>query len=303
VLVRITDRCDNAVELRYRGGRLVEVVDSLGRLLELTAEAGRLRSIRLRRGREPWIDLVRYEYDAEGRLSAAFDPSGSAVRYAYRGGVLVKETNKNGLSFHFEYDEYGPEGWCVRTWGDGGIYDRRITYDKNRHMTVVDDARGGRTMYYGNEAGLVDREVDPTGGERRYAWDATCQAWLGVGAAHLKAKHPEPAALAYRTAADAAKRAEISVLRIEALRMEGTCLLMLGSKERAARVFQDAVDEGAGLGQAEREATPFPQVAKALVALLRRLGLHPQADHVQLLLDAPRAPSPFTGAGPHKLTT
>ena len=43
---------------------------------------------------------------------------------------MVKETNKNGLSFYFEFDWYDPDGMCVRTWGDGGIYDRKITYDE-----------------------------------------------------------------------------------------------------------------------------------------------------------------------------
>ncbi|XXX76642.1 DUF6531 domain-containing protein [Sorangium sp. So ce134] len=171
-LVRITDRCENAVELRYEGGRLRQVVDSVGRVLELAVAEGRLRSIRMR-CREGWIDLVAYEYDGEGRLAAAFDPMGRPVRYAYKGGVLVQETNRNGLSFYFEYDWYHPDGWCIRTWGDGGIYDRRITYDKHRHFTVVDDSRGGRTLYYGNAAGLVDREVDPTGREKLYAWDSS----------------------------------------------------------------------------------------------------------------------------------
>ncbi len=172
-LVRITDRSENVVTLTYQDGALAEVTDSIGRLLSFTTVGGRLRSIRLKRSHdshEEWMDLIRYEYDGEGRLSAAKDPSGAATRYAYGGGVLVKETNKNGLSFHFEYDDYHPDGWCVRTWGDGGIYDRRITYDKNRHMTVVDDSRGGHTIYDGNEAGLVDREVDPTGREKRYEW-------------------------------------------------------------------------------------------------------------------------------------
>lgn len=172
-LVRITDRCNNAVELHYDGGRLREVVDSVGRALEFAVVSGRLQSIRLRRGQADWVDLVRYEYDREGRLAAAFDPKKHPVRYAYEGGVLVKEMNRNGLSFYFEYDWYDPDGWCVRTWGDGGLYDRRITYDKHGHMTLVDDSRGGRTLYYGNAAGLVDREVDPTGREKRYEWDST----------------------------------------------------------------------------------------------------------------------------------
>ena len=55
--------------------------------------------------------------------------------------MIVKESNKNGLSFYFEYDWYHPDGMCIRTWGDGGIYDRRITYDEHRHVTIVDDSR------------------------------------------------------------------------------------------------------------------------------------------------------------------
>jgi RHS repeat-associated protein len=171
-LARITDRCDNAIELRYASGRLAQVIDSAGRKLRFTCSAGRLTAIRLE---DPGADdghrvLVRYDYDAEGRLAAARDPLGHAATYAYEGGVIVKETNKNGLSFYFEYDWYHPDGMCVRTWGDGGIHDRRITYDEHRHVTIVDDSRGGRTHYEGNAAGLVDREIDPTGCEKRYEW-------------------------------------------------------------------------------------------------------------------------------------
>ena len=171
-LVRITDRCNNAIELRYASGRLAEVIDSAGRKLRFTCASGRLTAIGLedRAAMGGSRVLVQYEYDSEGRLAAARDPLGNAATYAYEGGVIVKETNKNGLSFHFEYDWYHPDGMCIRTWGDGGIYDRRITYDEHRHVTIVDDSRGGRTHYEGNAAGLVDREIDPTGRERRYEW-------------------------------------------------------------------------------------------------------------------------------------
>jgi YD repeat-containing protein len=169
-LVKITDRCDNALELRYQDGRLVQVVDSIGRVLDFESVAGRLRTVRLRLRDGERLDLVRYEYDAEGRLAAAYDPAGHASRYAYQGGVMVKETNRNGLSFHFAYQWYDPDGWCVRTWGDGDIYDRRLTYDEHAHVTVVDDGRGGRTHYYGNPGGLVDRMVDPMGVETKYEW-------------------------------------------------------------------------------------------------------------------------------------
>lgn len=169
-LARMTDRCDNAITLRHESGRrLVEVRDSAGRALHLfwTTRGDRLERIECA-GRV----LVRYAYDDDGMLASATDAEGHALQYAYKGGVLVRETNKNGLSFYFEYDSHEPEGWCVRTWGDGGIYDRRISYSRVQHLTAVDDGRGGRTHYHGNPAGLVDREVDPTGREKRYEWDA-----------------------------------------------------------------------------------------------------------------------------------
>ncbi|NUQ73226.1 MAG: RHS domain-containing protein [Polyangiaceae bacterium] len=170
LLMRISDRCENAIQLYYEKGMLRQVLDSAGRRIEFEhAPSGRLSSVVC-----DHVTLARYTYDGDFLVGAA-DPLGHSMRFAYRGGVLIRETNKNGLSFHFEYDWDSPEGFCVRTWGDGGIYDRRITYDKARHTTIVDDGRGGRTHYFGNAAGLVDREIDPTGVEKRYEWDHQCR--------------------------------------------------------------------------------------------------------------------------------
>lgn len=172
-LVRLHDRNDNAVALVYDAGRLAGATDSAGRKLRfIHDDSGHLTSVRHHRGgtHGKWVDLVRYAYDSNGQLAAAHDPKGRPFTYAYRGGVLVRETNRNGLSFHFEYDWEHPDGWCVRTWGDGGIYARSLTYDKHRHVTVVDDSRGARTHYFGNPTGLVDRILDPEGAEWRYEW-------------------------------------------------------------------------------------------------------------------------------------
>jgi RHS repeat-associated protein len=175
-LVRVSDRSGNAIRLRYERGALREVTDSAGRTLRFDHRAdGRLARACVERPTERgawWMELVRYEYDDTGALAAAFDAGGDPYRYAYRGGVLVRETDRNGMSFYFEYDREHPEGWCTRTWGDGGAFDRRITYDKHRHVTLVDDSRGGRTHYFGNAAGLVTQKIDPTGGAWKYEWDA-----------------------------------------------------------------------------------------------------------------------------------
>src|SRR5262249_37334141 len=57
-LVKITDRCDNAVELCYADGRLVQVIDSIGRRLDVDTRGGRLRAVRLRQRDGGHLDLV-----------------------------------------------------------------------------------------------------------------------------------------------------------------------------------------------------------------------------------------------------
>ena len=110
------------------------------------------------------------------------DPLGHAMRYEYKGGVLVKETNRKGLSFHFEYEWYHPDGYCTRTWGDGGIHERKLTYHKYGFASSVDHGRGGHSTYLGNGAGLVEREVDPIGVEIYYEWDAHCRRTAEIDA-------------------------------------------------------------------------------------------------------------------------
>ena len=108
-----------------------------------------------------WV--MRYVYDDAGRLLEAQDAVGQASRYRYRGDLLVQETDRNGLSFHFEYDGQGAEAKCLRTWGDGGIYDHKLRYDTVLDITEVEDSLGHSTRYHHAE-GIVHRVEDPRGG-------------------------------------------------------------------------------------------------------------------------------------------
>lgn len=119
--------------------------------------------------------------------------------------------------------------------------------------------------------------------------EVACQAWLGVGGAHMTDNHLELAVAAYRMSAAAAARAQMTVLQIEALRMAGTCALIQGSKQEAAINFQMAVNAGDSLDPATRRQSSFAEAATALIDVLRRLGLSQQARHVHSLLDQDRA--------------
>jgi RHS repeat-associated protein len=177
-LTAIKDQNGNTLQLRYELDRLVSVTDSRGRVIHFVNDAlGRLVALKAPppTGIGEHVTVARFEYDLAGDLVAAFDAQGKAFRYVYRNHLLVKETNRNGLSFHFAYDEYEPHGWCVRTWGDGGIYDHKLTYRKTAHITVVENSLGAKTTYLCNSAGLVSTVIDPIGGKTKYEWDDCCR--------------------------------------------------------------------------------------------------------------------------------
>jgi len=176
-LTEIEDRNGNRIRLFYERGRLGWLEDGAGTrvnfsYITLDNGADRLAGVSLaldeKSGRT--ARLVNFAYDSEGRLTNATDRGLIPWRYAYDGDLLTRETNRNGLSFHFAYKGEGKEARCVHTWGDGGIYERWIDYDREARMTVVEDSLRGRARYYFNELDLPVRTVDALGGEKRFSY-------------------------------------------------------------------------------------------------------------------------------------
>jgi RHS repeat-associated protein len=186
-LSAVEDRSGNRIELiRDAEGRLLAFVDSGGRRLPVTCDdQGRIVEIR---GPHPDPQhsgqhvFVRYVYDRAGDLVEVHDALGGVMRYAYRDHLLVRETNRVGLSFYFEYDnqaapERGPDpaggaskdARCLRTWGDGGIYARTLEYADDH--TIVHDSLGAREVYFFNDDGLIVRAVDALGHEISATYD------------------------------------------------------------------------------------------------------------------------------------
>ncbi len=166
-LVRIENRNGHQIQFRYHEqGYLRQIKDSAGRILDIASDAhGRIQAIY---GPHPdregqTIPLVSYQYDPSGNLIAMQDALDQAFRYAYQGHLLVQETNRNGLCFYFEYDGHEEQARCLRTWGDGGIYDHKLTYHIEERLTVVENSLGHKTYYYYNEQGVVTEKMDALG--------------------------------------------------------------------------------------------------------------------------------------------
>jgi RHS repeat-associated protein len=168
-LSRIEDRNGFKVQfLRDGNGVLYRIIDSVERVLAVENDGlGRITGIYIRHPDDPKkpLPLARYRYDERGNLIAQANALGHTWRYEYRSHLLVKETNRNGLSFYFEWDAPDQHARCLRTWGDGGIYDHKLTYDLAAQITTVTDSLGHKTVYHWNGMGVVEKTVNALGAE------------------------------------------------------------------------------------------------------------------------------------------
>lgn len=173
-LTQIRDRAGHQIVLRYdQHARLAEVIDSGGRVLRFEHdEAGRLVCIWLPSAKgDGHYPHVRFVYSPEGDLVETIDALGHTIRFEYDQHTMVKETDRSGLSFHFEYEGWGSFSRCVRTCGDGGIHDHLLTYDIEGRRTIIEDSLGHATVYEWGPHGVVSKIIDARGGETSFEHD------------------------------------------------------------------------------------------------------------------------------------
>ena len=173
-LVEIRDRAGHKISLRYdEHARLCEVTDAVGRTISFEYDrAGRLAFVWVPEASGPGVrQQLAYRYSGEGDLVAVTDAAGGTWRFEYDEHLLVRETNRNDLSFYFIYDDKGPYARCIRTWGDGGIYDHALVYDRQAQRTVVTNSLGEATTYECNAFGLVVALTQPNGATTRFEYD------------------------------------------------------------------------------------------------------------------------------------
>ncbi|MCC7540621.1 MAG: hypothetical protein IT379_30680, partial [Deltaproteobacteria bacterium] len=169
------ERGGRGIELAYdERGRLAIARDCAGRTVRFSHDdSGKLVLVEIPDAEDPARHRphLRYRYSPEGDLVAIEDALGHERRFEYVGHLMVKETDRMGLSFHFGYDGLGADAKCVRTWGDGGIFDHEIVYDAASRLTLVTTSLGHTTAYVTNVAGAVVKVIDPMGGKTTYEHD------------------------------------------------------------------------------------------------------------------------------------
>lgn len=174
LLESIQDDNGFSIDFRYNEkGDLIGINDSANRDLVLEVnENGQITKIQAPHPNkaEAYFDMIEYRYDEPGNLVEVLDALKKSFCYEYEKFLLVKETNRNGFSFYFEYDGEDHTARCLRTfgdrvpeWGESGIYDHKLTYYIDEKKTVVRNSLGYETVHYYNDLGLVYKVVDAKG--------------------------------------------------------------------------------------------------------------------------------------------
>ncbi len=172
-VTRIKDLCGNWLEFERRGGELVCIKESAGRRIEFMKENNRIVEVALSLPQtEERHVFVQYQYDPAGNLMSVIDALGSPYTFAYDSHLMVRHTDRNGLSFYYDYDESSKGEWrVVHAWGDGGLYDYTFEYFDELNERRITDSLGHTSLVKLNEAGLPISEIDPLGGMMIFEYD------------------------------------------------------------------------------------------------------------------------------------
>ncbi|MCL2724868.1 MAG: DUF6531 domain-containing protein [Polyangiaceae bacterium] len=178
-LKKIRNRLGQWIAFTYEFGELEEVRTSEDRYVRFEHRSGRLNRIsRLTPESDgfDWYNQVEFEYSDEGDLVKATDSQKAKRFYQYEEHLLIKEIDRDGITFYFEYDGRDCFARCVRTWGNDkkgqdSLFFREIIYDLRNRRTFVEDTAGKTTIYEMNAGNAVTKITDPHGASTTYEYD------------------------------------------------------------------------------------------------------------------------------------
>ena len=86
-----------------------------------------------------------------------------------------QHTDRNGLTFYYEYERSDDAWRVVRSWGDGGLYAYEFVYLDAARERRIRDSLGNVWLVKIDERGLPISEIDPLGGLTSYAYDESAR--------------------------------------------------------------------------------------------------------------------------------
>jgi tetratricopeptide (TPR) repeat protein len=133
--------------------------------------------------------------------------------------------------------------------------------------------------HYDEAIGVATRAATPI---------VVMQARMGAASVLFRAQNYDRAAESYEQASEDAVAAESDVMRIEALRMAGTCHNLQGRPDAAAACWNRALSSGANISLAEIDASTIDQIGSQFAAMCEKNGLTEQAKSVKQQIEAIR---------------
>lgn len=172
-IIRISDLSGNTIDFEWNNGTLRSLLDAGGRQLMIQSDHGRIIEVSMNSpGHDRPHVFIRYEYDGVGNLVSAIDALSHPYTFAYDGHLMTRHTDRNGLSFYYEYHTASNgEQRVVHAWGDGGLYDYHFEYIDVLNERRITDSLGHVSIVKLNEAGLPISEIDPLGGMTSFEYD------------------------------------------------------------------------------------------------------------------------------------
>ncbi|MEV1008513.1 DUF6531 domain-containing protein [Streptomyces sp. NPDC049881] len=172
-LTAISDRKGNTISVLHDDeGAPAELTHHGGHRIALTRTGSRITALTLLSHPER-PTLVRYGYDATGRLTEVVNSSGTPLRLSYDARHrLTGWEDRNGVAYRFTYDDADR---CVAGAGADGTLAYTFTYDTDgasgTRITTVTDSLGNRTVHRFDDCLQLVAETDPLGHTVRQEWD------------------------------------------------------------------------------------------------------------------------------------
>ncbi len=172
-IIRITDLCGNWLEFERCGKRIIGINESAGRRIEIVSENSCITEVALYLPDTQTRHIfVRYKYNVAGDLISVIDALGKPYTFAYDSHQMVRHTDRNGLSFYYEYDKSSDgDRRVVHAWGDGNLYNYRFQYFDELNERRITNSLGHVSIVKLDEQGLPISEIDPLGGMTIYEYD------------------------------------------------------------------------------------------------------------------------------------
>ncbi|WP_333651505.1 RHS repeat-associated core domain-containing protein [Lacrimispora sp.] len=162
----ITTALGYHLNLSYREGRLIQIMDNIGRTIQYRYKDGLLADVvHTSQG------VTHYDYDGNGYLIKATDQSGITYlenQYDYKGRVIL-QTLANGDIYRAEYLEDERKNKVYTSVGDKTVV---YTYGKKGQITQMSYADGTATTYeYSEDGGYRTGKISRLGHETRWIYD------------------------------------------------------------------------------------------------------------------------------------